>query len=156
MDDQDQNFLRTAFAVALKSREGGNHPFGAVLVDEFGNILLEAGNQVVSTGDCTSHAETNLMKQASILFDRKFLAKCTIYASSEPCPMCSGAIFWANVRRVVYGLSQQSLYTMTDENNEDALLLPCRDLLSHGRKSIEVVGPLLEEEARLPHEGFWT
>ncbi len=156
MEEQDLKFLRAAFAAARKSRKEGNHPFGAVLVDGHGSVLLETGNLTVATGDCTAHAETTLMKLASIQYDRQFLAGCTIYTSTEPCPMCAGAIFWANVRRVVYGLSQEDLYAMTGGKTEEVFLLPCRELLARGNKNIEVIGPLLEEEAREVHAGFWS
>jgi tRNA(Arg) A34 adenosine deaminase TadA len=116
---------------------------------------MEAENTVVTEHDCTAHAESNVMRQASREYDHDFLAKCTIYASTEPCPMCAGAIYWANVRRVAYGLSQQSLYAMFAEDEEEVLRLPCRELFARGQKPIEVIGPILEEEARKVHEGFW-
>lgn len=156
MNGKDEHYLRVAFDVARKSRQEGNHPFGAVLVDEHGNILLEAGNLTVPTGDCTAHAETTLMKLASMQYDSQFLAKCTIYASTEPCPMCAGAIFWANVRRVVYGLSEEGLYSLVNRDSEDVLLLHCREVFAKGKKTVEVIGPLLEEEALQVHAGFWA
>ena len=155
MDENDMRYLRASIEVARKARGNGNHPFGAVLVDGHGNLLIEAENTVVTGKDCTGHAETNLMRQASRQYDRDFLARCTLYASTEPCPMCTGAIFWGNVRRVVYGLSQEGLYEMIGEDDEDVLDLPCRELFEKGHKTIEVIGPILEEEARRVHEGFW-
>jgi tRNA(Arg) A34 adenosine deaminase TadA len=155
MDENDLRFIRVAIDVARKARDKGNHPFGAVLVDEQGHILMEAENTVVTEKDCTGHAETNLMRQASRQYDGDFLARCTLYTSTEPCPMCAGAIFWGNVRRVVYGLSQEGLYEMAGEDAEEVLYLPCRELLGKGQKPIEVIGPILEEEARKVHEGFW-
>ena len=156
MNESDLRFIQASIDVALKARSRGNHPFGALLVDEQAHILLEAENTVVTEKDCTGHAETNLMRQASKKYDRDFLAKCTLYSSTEPCPMCSGAIFWGNVRRVVYGLSEETLYEMVGENTEEVLYLPCRELLEKGRKPIEVIGPVLEEEAKKAHEGFWV
>lgn len=155
MDLNDLMFIRAAISVAYKSRENGNHPFGALLVDDNGNILLEAENTVVTEKDCTGHAETNLMREVSRKYERDFLARCTLYTSTEPCPMCSGAIFWGNVRRVVYGLSEKHLYKMIGDNTEEVLYLPCREVFKRGRKSIEVIGPVLEEEARKVHEDFW-
>lgn len=70
--------------------------------------------------------------------------------------MCAGAIFWGNVRRVVFGLSEVELYAMVDEDVEDVLDYPCRELFANGRKSITVIGPLLEELAKTVHEGFWS
>jgi len=155
MDENDLRFMRVAIDVARKARNKGDHPFGAVLVGEQGHILVEAENTVVIEKDCTGHAETNLMRQASRKYDRDFLARCTLYTSTEPCPMCAGAIFWGNVRRVVYGLSEEGLCEMIGEDSEEVLYLPCRELLGRGKKPIEVIGPILEEEARRVHAGFW-
>ena len=146
--------MRNALEVAWRARNHGNHPFGALLVDAEGNILMVAENTVVTDHDCTCHAETNLMRLATRKYDADFLKDCTLVASTEPCPMCAGAIFWGNVRRVVYGLSEEGLYGMTGES-EETLLLSCREVFAHGRKEIEVVGPILEEEAKAVHEGFW-
>jgi tRNA(Arg) A34 adenosine deaminase TadA len=153
--EDDQKFIRAAIELARSARSKGNHPYGALLVDEHGDIVLEAENTVVSEKDCTGHAETNLMRKASAKFDGQFLMKCTIYTSTEPCPMCAGAIFWANVRRVVYGLSEDGLYEMVGQDNEDVLYLSCREIFGKGQKPIEVIGPILEEEARKVHIGFW-
>jgi tRNA(Arg) A34 adenosine deaminase TadA len=155
MDEQDRKFLRASFEVARNARMKGNHPFGAVLVDEKSQIVMEAENTVVTEGDCTGHAETNLMRMASSKFDKDFLASCTLYASTEPCPMCTGAIFWTNVKRVVYGLSGERLYEMVGEGSEEVLELSCREVFEKGRKPIEVLGPLLEDEAYEVHRGFW-
>jgi tRNA(Arg) A34 adenosine deaminase TadA len=155
MDENDVRLIRVAIDVARKARDKGNHPFGAVLADEEGQILMEAENTVVTELDCTAHAELNLIRRASGKYDRDFLETCTLYSSTEPCPMCSGAIFWGNVRRVVFGLSEADLYEMTGEDTEEVLYLPCRELFEKGKKPIEVLGPILEEEARKVHEGFW-
>jgi tRNA(Arg) A34 adenosine deaminase TadA len=156
MDENDLRLIQAAIEVARKARDNGNHPFGAVLVDEQGHILLEAENTVVTEKDCTGHAETNLMRQASRRYDRDFLARCTIYTSTEPCPMCAGAIFWGNVRRVVFGLSEAGLYGMIGMDSEEVLYLPCRELFAKGQKPVEVIGPLIEEEAKKVHAGFWV
>jgi tRNA(Arg) A34 adenosine deaminase TadA len=155
MNEDDVRFIRAAIDVAQKAKDKGNHPFGAILVDRAGRILLEAENSVVTAKDCTGHAETNLMRLASQKYDPEFLAQCTLYASTEPCPMCTGAIFWGNVRRIVFGLSEKSLYAMIGAASEEVLQFSCRELLAKGRKSIEVIGPLLEAEAIKMHEGFW-
>ncbi len=155
MNNTDQKFIRSAIKLAQKARDNGNHPFGAILVDEKGEIVLKAENNVVTEKDCTGHAELNLMRKASKKYDGDFLAKCTLYTSTEPCPMCSGAIFWGNVRRVVYGLSEKGLYDIVGEGSEEVLQLPARELFEKGKKAIEVIGPVLEQEAKKVHEGFW-
>ena len=156
MNENDLKLMGFTINVARKARKNGNHPFGSVLVDEFGTILLESENTTQTERDCTAHAETNLVRQASRKYNYDFLAKCTLYASTEPCPMCSGAIYWSNIRRVVYGLSEEGLYEMAGNNIEDVLLLPCQEVFARGHKEIEVIGPILEEEARKVHQGFWV
>lgn len=156
MDTRDFEFLRISFEVAQQSRDKGNHPFGALLVDENGVVLLEGQNDVVTNNDCTGHAELNLIREMSSKFSKELLATCTIYASTEPCPMCAAAIFWSNVRRVVFGLSSLTLAELVGDETEDVMSIPAQEVLSRGRKKIEVVGPLLEDEARVAHEGFWN
>lgn len=154
--NSDLKWLRRSFQVAFRARENGNHPFGALLVGPKGELLLEAENSVVTSGDVTAHAETNLVRQASQTFAPDFLVGCTLYASTEPCPMCSGAIFWSGIQRVVYGVSEAGLYRLVGEDAEDVLQLSCRDVLTHGQRIVEVIGPLLEEEGLVVHEGFWN
>jgi len=90
---QDEAFLRKAFDVARRAGEGGDHPFGCILVDEGGIVLMEQGNAYKAEGrDMTAHAERLLATQASKQLDPKFLAACTLYTSAEPCCMCAGAI----------------------------------------------------------------
>lgn len=159
MNAQDLTFLRAAIETAARSRAHGNHPFGAVLVDGQGRLRLEAENTVVSEGDTTGHAETNLMRLASRQFSRAELAGCTMYTSAEPCAMCAGAVYWANVRRVVYALSEEELKTLTGDDPENpTLALPCREVFARGQKPVTVEGPApeLAAEARGVHAGFWT
>ena len=152
----DKHFLRLAIQQAKEAREKGNHPFGAILVDETGNVLLSAQNTVNTEHDATGHAETNLMRKASKKHSREFLRSCTMYTSTEPCAMCSGATYWAGVGRVVYGLSEAALYQMTGDNPENLTLqLPCREVFAKGQQEVTVIGPLLEDEAMKVHQGFW-
>jgi tRNA(Arg) A34 adenosine deaminase TadA len=153
--DVDRDLLRRAIETARQARAHGNHPFGAVLADKTGRILLEAENTVLTARDVTGHAETNLIRLASARLAKGALSECTLYASTEPCAMCTGAIYWAGVGRVVYGLGEPELYTMTGTGH-GGLLLACREVLAHGGHAVEVVGPALEGEARQVHVGFWT
>jgi tRNA(Arg) A34 adenosine deaminase TadA len=155
MNDLDLNLLRQAIHVARRARENGNHPFGALLADEQGRVLLEAENTVNTAHDCTGHAELNLMRLASRQYNFDKLTRCTLYTSTEPCPMCAGAIFWGGVGRVVYALNEEGLYALTGDSPHK-LLLSCREVFARGGRPIEVLGPALEEEARQVHLGFWT
>jgi len=153
----DLDLMRRAIEVARRSRQNGNHPFGALLADPRGRVLLEAENTVVTARDCTGHAETNLIRQACPQFAAEVLASATVYTSTEPCAMCAGAIYWAGIPRVVFGLREDQLYAMTGADPQNPTLsLPSREVFARGQRPTEVIGPLLEDEARAVHEGFWT
>ena len=71
--------------------------------------------------------------------------------------MCSGAIYWCGIGRVVYGLSEAGLRKLTGSHEENPTMsLPCRDVFARGQGSVKVVGPALEDEARSVHDGFWN
>ena len=151
--------LRAAIAVAQRARSKGNHPFGAILVDETGQVLLEAENTVNTEHDCTGHAETNLVHLASRRYERDVLERCTLYTSTEPCAMCSGAIHWSGIGRVVFALGEEGLYALTrngENPDNETMTLPCREVFARCVRPVEVVGPLIEDEARVVHAGFWT
>lgn len=156
LNETELEHLRRAIGVARRAREHGNHPFGAILVGAENQVLLEAENTVNTGRDCTGHAETNLVRMASQRLDAAALAGSTLYTSTEPCAMCAGAIYWSGIKRVVFGLAEEQLYQLTgsDPSNE-TLKLPCREVFAHGRRHIEVTGPLLEDESREVHLGFW-
>ncbi len=79
-----------------------------------------------------------------------------MYTSAEPCAMCAGAAYWVGLGRVVYGLSERSLKDLTGNHPENPTLdLPCRIVFDAGQRKVEVVGPLLEDEAAALHEGIW-
>lgn len=156
MNDSDIEHLRLAIALAAQARDHGNHPFGAVLVDELGQVRLQAENTVITHRDVTGHAETNLVRLATQHFTPDQLARCTLYSSTEPCAMCAGAIHWSRIGRVVFALSETDLYAIIGPASEH-LLLPCREVFAHSGQPIEVSGPApgLAQEARAVHAGFW-
>ena len=150
----DEFLLRAAISAAASAREHGNHPFGALLTDEHGSILLIAENTVNTGREATGHAETNLVREASKKYSFEELSKATLYTSTEPCPMCSGAIFWSGIGKVVYALSEERLYAMSARSPE-SLKLACRDVFARGGRPVEVSGPFIEDEAAQVHVGFW-
>lgn len=148
--------LRRAIQVAADARAQGNHPFGAILMADDGRVVLEAENTVVTGNDVTNHAETNLVREACQQFPRETLRELTLITSCEPCAMCAGAIFWAGISTVVYGLSESGLLDITGTDPDNPMLnLPCREVFAAGGGRTAVTGPLLEVEAAAPHQGFW-
>jgi len=130
-------YLKRTIELAEQAVKHGNTPFGALLVDHEGNIILEQENIEITENDCTGHAETTLMRKASKLYSKDFLLNCTIYTSVEPCAMCSGAIYWGNVGKVVYGISEKELLNLTGNNKQNpTLALPCREIFKQGQKDI--------------------
>jgi len=152
----DEHFLRRSFDVARRSMTHGNHPFGAILVDTSGKVLIECENGYMPAHDGTAHAERLLATEACRTLPADVLAKATMYSSAEPCAMCAGAIYWAGIGRLVYGLSEHRLRDYTGNHPENPTLdLPCRAVFASGQRPTEVVGPLLEDEAAAMHEGVW-
>jgi tRNA(Arg) A34 adenosine deaminase TadA len=154
---RDEAFLRRSFEAGRRAVAHGNHPFGAVLVDAHGVVLLEAENAFMPSHDGTAHAERLLCTQAATTYGADVLKHSTLYSSAEPCAMCAGAIYWTGIGRVVFGLGEARLKAITGDHPENPTLdLPCRTVFAAGQKDIEVVGPLLEDEAAALHEGFWA
>src|SRR5471032_1162354 len=156
MSSKDESGLRLAFAVAARAHKNGNHPFGCVLVGPKGDVLLEAENGYMPDRDMTAHAERLLATAASRKYRPAELAACTMYTSAEPFAMCAGAVYWAGIGRVAYGLSETRLKQITGSHDENPTLdLTCRTVFAAGQRKVEVVGPLLEDEAAAQHKGVW-
>jgi tRNA(Arg) A34 adenosine deaminase TadA len=155
--ETDLVHLRRCIDLARQARDAGQHPFAALVVDESGQVLSEAQNHSrPPDGDPTQHAELLAASKAAKLVPPDRLAKATLYTSAEPCCMCAGAIYWANIGRVVYALSEHRLLSLTGSNPENPTFsLPCREVFARGQRHVEIVGPLLEDEAAKPQEGFW-
>jgi tRNA(Arg) A34 adenosine deaminase TadA len=152
----DEYFLRRSFEVARRAVAHGNHPFGAILVDQNRNVLIEAENGYMPARDGTAHAERLLATQACTTLSPELLKGATLYSSAEPCAMCAGAIYWAGIGRLVYGLSEHRLRAVTRNHPENPTLdLPCREVFKRGQRPTKVLGPLLEDEAEALHAGIW-
>ncbi|KQR20117.1 cytidine deaminase [Agreia sp. Leaf335] len=157
VSESDLSHLRRAIFVSIEAKQHGNHPFGAVLTDESGAQVLEAENTVVTHSDVTGHAETNLVRLATKRYSLAELRGFTLYTSCEPCAMCSGAIYWAGIGRMVYALPEQDLIPLTGDDPQNPTLdLPSREVLARGQRTVVVAGPALEEQAAEPHRGFWS
>lgn len=156
MDERDEVFLRRSFEVARRAVEHGNLPFGAILVNGDRKIVLESENRSITEHDFTAHAEVMLMHEAARRFEPEYLSRCTMYSSAEPCPMCAGSVYWAGVRRVVYGLDIPSLDAVigADPLNPTPHLRAAV-VLAGGKIPITLEGPALVEEAIAVHDGRW-
>jgi tRNA(Arg) A34 adenosine deaminase TadA len=152
--EQLHRHLMRADAVARRAMFMGRHPFGALLVAPDGDtVLAEQGNI-----DTVHHAEATLARTASLNHPADFLWRCTLVTTFEPCAMCTGTIYWANIGHIVYGASESCLLALTGNHPENPTLsLPCREVVARGQKPIRITGPVLPVEAAMlaTHSDFW-
>ena len=152
--EQRQRHLRTANRVVQRALDAGHHPFGAVLVaPDHETVLAEQGNV-----DSVNHAEAVLAREAARRYAPDYLWGCTLYTTVEPCCMCAGTLYWANIGQLVYGVDERRLLALTGNHVENPTLdLPCREVFARGQKAVQVWGPVPEVEAEITalHAGFW-
>ena len=145
--------IREANDVARATAAHGHHPFGAVLVGPDDGILMRQGNI-----DTVHHAESELARRAAAAYSPEFLWTCSLVSTGEPCAMCAGTLYWANIGRLVYGYEETKLLALTGDHPENPTMsLPSRTVLASGQKDIEVFGPFpeIEDELLAPHRDFW-
>ncbi len=152
--EQMISHLREANDVVKEWKSFGHHPFGAVLVaPDNQRVLMNQGNISV-----VRHAETELSRRAAETYPAEYLAKCTLVTTFEPCVLCAGNIYFANIGKVVYGATEETLKELTGTSKANPTMhLPCKQVFAAGQKSIQLNGPFPELEAELvaPHKGFW-
>jgi tRNA(Arg) A34 adenosine deaminase TadA len=146
--------LRHANKVAKEAALKGHHPFGAILVAADNNtILMEQGNI-----DSVNHAESTLARLAAERFSSDELWGMTLYSTAEPCAMCAGTQYWANIGRLVYGINESQLLALTGDSSENPTMdVPCRYIFDHSQKAIRVWGPIndVTTEIAALHIDFW-
>jgi tRNA(Arg) A34 adenosine deaminase TadA len=150
MNDSER-LTRQAIELARQARAAGNHPFGALLVVD-DTVVLTAQNTVNTDRDPTAHAETNLVSEAIRRLTPEQIRRSVLYTSCEPCAMCTGKIYWAGIRSIVYALSSKELATLAGGN----FLIPCAELFARAADMVHIMGPLLVDEARDVHLGYWS
>ena len=141
-------------ALAKKAMEAGHHPFGALLVAaDHTTVLMEQGNV-----DSVNHAEAVLAREAARRFSPTELWPCTLVTTVEPCAMCAGTQYWADIGRVVFGIAERTLLETTGNHAENPTLdLPCRHVFARGQKDIRVIGPVASAEEAIAalHRRYW-
>ncbi|MFF8841142.1 nucleoside deaminase [Streptomyces sp. NPDC015127] len=155
--ERDVEFLERAITLAEEGVARGRHPFAALVVAARGDVIAQGVNNSMPPGDPTQHAELIAAAAAARAVSLDELGRATLYSSAEPCAMCAGAVYWTGIGRVVYALSEARLLALTGDHPENPTLsLPCREVFARGQRRVEVVGPLLEDEAAAAHLGFWS
>lgn len=149
--------LEHSFRLAEQARSNGDHPFSALLLID-GQVVAEALNRVNTDHDITAHAETELVRVLQREGRLDLLPKGTVVASTEPCPMCVGAVFWAGARHVVFGLSSTTLNSMTRQPGAPAFgfEITAPEIGRRANPPLVIDGPHHEDRAAEPHQGFWA
>jgi tRNA(Arg) A34 adenosine deaminase TadA len=152
---QIERHLRRTIEVADRAVGMGRHPFGAILVaPDNETVLLEQCNI-----DTVNHAESTLARVAATSYPADYLWHCTLYSSVEPCCMCAGTSYWANIGRVVFGMTEQALLQHTGNHAENPTMsVSSRYVFDHCQKPVELIGPVpaLEGEIAAQQKAFWA
>lgn len=138
---QDILFMKEALRLSKAAAQHGNEPFGAILVKD-GAIVYSNENQVHSASDPTFHAEAGLLRRFCAETGITDLREYTLYSSCEPCFMCSGAMVWTRLGRLVYGASNRDLCAIFGEEGSDCSHL----VFSHSDHQPEVTAGVLRQE----------
>lgn len=140
----DEHYMRLAIAEAGRGRASGEHPFGAVLVDARGEVVASTYDTVEQDDDRSSHAETMLVKKACRVMGRD-LSGCTVYTTTEPCPMCFTTSWLAGVRRIVWGTTMDEVREHTGGVVEE-LFVRAEAMNAQATRRVELVGGVLRDE----------
>lgn len=137
----DESLLQAAIDAARRGIAAGQTPFGAVIARD-GEAIAAAHNRVWADTDITAHAEVTAVREACKALGTVDLSGCTVYSTTEPCPMCFSAIHWARISRIVYGAviadAQRFGFNELDISNET--------LAEIGGRDVDIRGGLLREE----------
>lgn len=137
----DETFMLEALALAEQAVQKGNEPFGSVLVKD-NQIVFTNENQIHSLSDPTFHAEHGLIRSFCQQQQIMDLSDYTLYSSCEPCFMCSGAMVWSKLGRLVFSAYAQDLDAILGEKGEE----PSRLVFEHSGWSPTVTGGVLQQK----------
>lgn len=149
MTIKDELFMRKAIDLAKQARKEGNEPFGAILVKD-DEIVMVGENKINTLCDPTHHAEIGLIRRycsENNIFD---LREYTLYTSCEPCVMCSGAMVWANLGRLVFSVTHDQLAEIAGSN----IMISCSEVFEKSPNIPLVVEKILNEEGISVFEGY--
>ena len=138
----DEIFMKEAVRLSAAAAAHGNEPFGAVLVKD-GEIIYSSENRIVSLHDPTFHAESGLIRQFCAETGITDLREYTLYSSCEPCFMCSGAMVWVRLGRLVYAASNMDLGRIRGKKGCEC----SRIVFENSSRKPEVTAGVLREEA---------
>jgi tRNA(Arg) A34 adenosine deaminase TadA len=149
----EKKFMRAAIKEAKKASARGDYGIGAVIVKD-GKIIARAGETLKSKPDpVTGHAEIGAIRKACKKLKSGYVEGGILYSTHEPCPMCSAAVYWAKVGKVVYGASRQDMIDHMNSKGSQKFAwrqidISCKDILGKSipNLNIEVVEGFMRED----------
>lgn len=135
-------YIRLAIDEALKGKQGGNRPYGSVVVDRNGKVLARAHATVHMGHDPTAHAETSALKKAAKRQKHHKLEGCSLFSTAEPCIMCMGACIWARITHVYFGVTLDDLIATGHEQ----VMISDQDIAQKAPWPIQVTSGILRNE----------
>jgi tRNA(Arg) A34 adenosine deaminase TadA len=147
---QHEFFIRKCHQLAIEAGKNGDLPFGAVLVSD-DKLIMTAKNSVISDNDSTRHAELNLIVKCQRSYPREFLQKCTLYASTAPCLMCTAVIWSAGITKIVYSVSYET-YAKTIPGKDR--YIKCNEVYRQLNTEAEIIEGVIEKEGLKVYD-FW-
>lgn len=139
---EDIKFMKLAINLSKQAVEHGNEPFGAVLVKD-GEVVFTSENKIYTNKDYTSHAEIELIRKFSRSTGVTDLSDYTLYSSCEPCFMCSGAMVWAKLGRLVYAASDMDLCEILGVKGSECV----KTVFENSHSATQVTSGVLKEES---------
>ena len=137
----EPRFLSAAIDKGIRSGRGEGGPFGAVIVKD-GRVLTAAHNTVLTDNDPTRHAEIAAISAVARSLGTYDLSGCTIYSTTEPCPMCFAAIHWARIGKLVYGTTIEDVKKL----GFNELTIPVSVMKEKGNSSVEIYPGFMKRE----------
>ncbi len=140
--NSDEHFMNLAFEAGHQGIRAGQAPFGACIARD-GQVVVATHNHVWLDTDITAHAEVVCIRHACRALNTIDLSGCTIYSTTEPCPMCFGAIHWAKIARIVYGagIADAKAYGFSE------LAISNHQMKQLGLSSVQVVSGFMKDQA---------
>jgi tRNA(Arg) A34 adenosine deaminase TadA len=138
-----KKYMERAIAVADEGIKKGNSPFGSCIV-KGGKVVAVAHNTVLTKKDATNHAEMNAIRAACRKLRSHELRGCTVYSTTEPCPMCFSAIHWAKIGAIVYGTGIQDVKRL----GFSELTVSDRRMKREGHSKVGIASGFMREECK--------
>lgn len=145
-----EKYMKIAIEEAINSKDNGENPFGAVLLDSNYNFCHKSGTRCIELSDPTAHAETLVIREYCKKIKSVYLKDYILICSGEPCILCSGTIRWTKIGKIYYSVPQKVI----NKKSGGKIKPSCESLINCGMNKKEIVGNVLLEEGLKVFDNF--